>query len=1056
MPRCPRCGEENADRARFCQACGSPLQAATARREVRKTVTVVFCDVTGSTSLGERLDPETLRKVMTRYFEDMRTVLERHGATVEKFIGDAVMAVFGIPIAHEDDALRAARATVEMREAVERLSGDLERELDVSLVARIGVNTGEVVAGDPSAGQALVTGDTVNVAARLEQAAQPGHILIGADTYRLIRDAVVAEPVAPLALKGKSDTIPAFALARVIPGATGHARHLESPMVGRVGEATLLRQAFERAVRDRACQLFTVLGPAGVGKSRLVEESLTGLDGATVLRGRCLPYGEGITYFPVLEILKQAAGLSDFDAPEAVQRKVCGVLQGDEHQDLICRRLAQLLGVSEQAAAEETFWAIRRFLESVARAAPLIVVFDDVHWGEATFLDLIEHVADWSRDAPVLLLCMARSELLDLRPTWGGGKPNAATISLEPLSEDECDTLISNLLGAADIPSAITDRIQAAAEGNPLFVEEMLAMLIDDGLLEREDGRWRATGDLTAVSVPPTITALLTARIDRLSPDERGVLERAAVAGKQFHLGAVRELSPSADRDAIASTLMALVRKELIRPDRSTVPGEDAFRFRHLLIRDAAYEAMPKELRAELHERYAAWLERVAGGRIAEQEEIVGYHLAEAHRFRTELGPPDERAAELARRASSHLAAAAERATVRGDAPAAISLFEHAAGLLPPDDPLRLELLVGLGQARYETGEIQRASDILEEVASTARERGDRALEYRARLQGIGSTTTSMTGAAELAEDAIRLFEELGDERGLALAWLKLGVVRFWLGRSTTAATALEHALAHAEASGDRGMVAICLDWLPSTYWNGTTPTSVGIQRCTEILARAEHERRATWLAQMVRGVLHARRGGFDEARIDHDRATASLLEMGQRVIAAAHTMARGDIELLAGDPAAAVRVLEAGSEELERFGESGFRSTVRSILGVAYVELGRFEDARRVVDETEAAVIADDIDPQIRVRAVRALLDARAGHRDAAIASLDGALELAGPTDWSDIRGETLMMASRVHELLGDRAAARRAVEEALALFDQVESLVQAARARDRLRELG
>ncbi|HEX9122207.1 MAG TPA: adenylate/guanylate cyclase domain-containing protein [Actinomycetota bacterium] len=1055
MPRCPSCGEANSEGARFCQACGSPLETPPTPREVRKTVTVVFCDVTGSTSLGERLDPETLRKVMARYFGAMKGILEHHGATVEKFIGDAVMAVFGIPIAHEDDALRAARAAVEMRDALHEISKDLERDLDVSLVARIGVNTGEVVAGDPTAGQALVTGDTVNVAARLEQAAQPAQILIGTDTHRLIRDAVVAEPVDPLPLKGKSRPTPAFRLVDVIPGVAGHARRLDSPMVGRAGEEALLRQAFERANRDRACQLFSILGPAGVGKSRLVEEFVSASPAATVLRGRCLPYGEGITYFPVLDVVKQAAGLSDFDAPDTVEQKVCAVLQGEEHQDLICGRLAQLLGVSEEAVAEETFWAIRRFLEAVARSRPLIIVFDDIHWGEATFLDLVEHIADWARDAPILLVCTARSDLLDVRPTWGGGKPNATTISLEPLSEEECDALITNLLGAADIPREVRSRIQEAAEGNPLFVEEMLAMLIDDGLVTQEGEQWRATGDLSAVSVPPTITALLTARIDRLLPGERAVLERASVVGKQFYLGAVRDLSPDETRADVPGALMALVRKELIRPDRSTLPGADAFRFRHLLIRDAAYEAMPKELRAELHERFAGWLERVAGGRVAEQEEILGYHLAEAHRYRRELGLLDERTSAIGRRAALHLAAGGERAMARGDAPAAVSLFERAADGLPTSDPVRLGLLTSLGQALFEIGESPRAQRILAEVVTGARDLGDRGLEHRALLRGIGSATSSMTESAMVAEHAVAVFEELGDERGQALAWLKLGLTHFWLGRSAKARAALERALAHAEGSGDRSLVAECLQWLPATYWNAETTTSVGIERCTEILDRAGQDLRATF-AGIVRGVLHARRGEFEDARADHDRATASLFEVGQFVIAAANTMARGDIELLANDLAAAIRVLERGAAELERFGEAGFRSTVCSILGVAYYEAGRYEEAERMTGEVERTAAADDLDPHIRFRSVRAMLRARTGDREQAETLIDEAVRLANSTDWLDIRGETLMQASQVHELLGDRAAASSEAGEALALFEETENLVSAARARERLATLG
>ncbi|MGZ8651950.1 MAG: ATP-binding protein, partial [Actinomycetota bacterium] len=644
MLTCPNCGRESPEDFAFCPACSTPLAPVAPVREVRKTVSIVFCDVTGSTALGERLDPESMRDVQSRYFDAMRAAIERHGGTVEKYIGDAVMAVFGIPVVHEDDALRAARAAADMREALAALNKELERDRGVAIQVRIGVNTGEVVAGDPGDGKAFVTGDAVNVAARLEQHAEPGQVLLGEATYRLLRDAVDAEPVEPLELKGKTDRVAAWSLAGVREVTSAVRRRLDSPMVGRERPLAQLRQAFDAAEGDDACQLFTLLGSAGVGKSRLVEEFLSTLGGrAEVLRGRCLPYGEGITYFPVVEAIKQAAGLADFDLPDVVESKVCSVLEGDDHQELVCRHVSQLMGVAEAAAGEDTFWAIRRFFEASARDRPLVLVFDDIHWGETTFLDLVEHIADWSRGSSILLLCMARSDLLDVRPSWGGGKLNAATVSLEPLTDDQAVDLIANLLGAAELTAGVAERIVQTAEGNPLFVEEMLAMLVDDGLIVRDDDRWIAAGDLSSVTVPPSIHALLDSRLDRLSPEEREVLEAAAVIGKEFFVGAVRDLVPEGRRARVPSDLLSLVRKELIRSDRTTLPGEDAFRFRHLLVRDSAYEAIPKAQRAELHERFADWLERIAGEAVAEQEEILAYHLEQAHAYRLQLGPADER-----------------------------------------------------------------------------------------------------------------------------------------------------------------------------------------------------------------------------------------------------------------------------------------------------------------------------------------------------------------------------------------------------------------------------
>ena len=539
MRICPSCGEENSDRARFCQNCATPLTETERTSEVRNVVTIVFADVTGSTALGERLDPEALRRVMGRYFDEMAAVIERHGGTVEKFIGDAVMAVFGIPQLHEDDALRAVRAADGMRAALERLNLDLERDHGVGLAARIGVNTGEVVAGDPSGGQRLVTGDAVNVAARLEQAAAPGEILLGESTHRLVKDAVEVTPVEPLDLKGKADPVRASRLDVVLEDTAGHARHLDSALVGRQKELQMLDHALDRVVTERTSHLFTLLGPAGVGKSRLVWEFVAGPGTeATVLRGRCLSYGEGITYFPLVEVVQEAAGIERTDDLATVRSKLATLAEGAEDRDRIVSLVAGLLSWGEPVAAEDGQWGVRKLLEHLAHERPLVCVFDDIHWAEPNFLELIEHLADWTRDAPLLLLCIARPELLELRQDWGGGKMNASTILLEPLAGDEVSHLVDNLLGRADIPAIARARILEAAEGNPLFVEEMLGMLIDDGLLRFEDGAWQAVEDLAHVTVPPTIQLLLAARLDRLDAQERAVIERGSVEGKVFHEGA--------------------------------------------------------------------------------------------------------------------------------------------------------------------------------------------------------------------------------------------------------------------------------------------------------------------------------------------------------------------------------------------------------------------------------------------------------------------------------------------------------------------------------------
>ena len=835
-------------------------------------MTVVFCDITGSTAMGERLDPESLRRVMSRYFAEMRAALERHGGTVEKFIGDAVMAVFGVPAIHEDDALRAVRAAAEMRDAFGVFNKELERDYGVSLAARIGVNTGEVVAGDH--GDTLITGDAVNVAARLEQAAEPGTVLIGEETLRLVRDAVVVEPVPPLEVKGKTEPLAAFRLVQVTAGVAGVARRLDSPMVGRERELARLRQTFESAIADRSCQLFTILGTAGVGKSRLVEEFLGSLGEATVLRGRCLPYGEGITFFPVGEVVKEAAGLEDFDVPDEIERKICAVLGTDGPA---CSTLAQLFAAADRdSSVEETFWAVRSFLEAVAKTAPLAVVFDDIHWGEPTFLDLIEHITGWAREAPILVLCVARPELLDERAGWGRGALNATTISLEPLSDDECGDLIGNMLGRATLPDEARVRILAAAEGTPLFVEEMLSMLIDDGSLARDGDRWVATGPLVDLRVPPTIQALLAARLEQLTGDERAAIQRAAVCGKQFHVGAVAALLDGDGRE-VRPTLMSLVRRDLIRPDRSSLAGQDAFRFRHQLIRDAAYEAAPKALRAELHERFADWLEDVGEARVEEFEEILAYHLERAHRLLSELGPLDEAGRELGLRAAGHYAASARRASDRSDDRAAATLFRHAADLLPEGHPDRPRALYDVGRASVRGLDPPVAFAALDEAVAAAAASGQRSIEWMARIDrgaradddrpasGSPATTSERSWLRREPSSKPAATTRRSPSCGSGLVQVEWNPCRFDAARE-----AAIHAVEHARRTGDRSLVMDAMTVKLATELLGSTSPAEGWPSLEEAVTELGRDGLIGHVVLVHEACLHAMTGDFVRAREAH------------------------------------------------------------------------------------------------------------------------------------------------------------------------------------------
>ncbi len=664
---------------------------------------------------------------MTRYFDVMREVIEFHGGAVEKFIGDAVMAVFGVPTVHEDDALRACRAALEIHERLADLDEAVRGERGASVEWRIGINTGEVVAGDSASGQRIVTGDAVNVAARLEGAAAPGEILLGADTYALVRADVTAEAVDALSLKGKAEPVPAWRLTAVSGAIGRRVRPLEAPLVGRRRPLRLLDDAFREAVEERICHLFTILGVAGVGKSRLVDEFTASLaEEAQVASGRCLAYGHGITYWPVAEAIRDGAAIAEDAVSEVAIDRLRAVLAVEPDADRVVPVIGHLLGVTgSPPAPEEIFWAIRKTFEAMARHRPLVLVFDDVHWGEPTFLELVEHVADWTRDAPILLIVMARAELLEKRPAWGGGKRWVTTMSLEPLSEVESEELVTSLLGRAELPADLRTQISHAAEGNPLFVEELLGKLIDDGFLTTVGEGWSASGDLRQLEIPPSIHALLAARLDGLDGEERTVIERASVEGKVFHRGAVTALAPEPMRGHVRDRLASLMRMELVRPEQAAFAGEEAFRFRHLLIRDAAYQALAKQTRSELHEQFAAWLERVAAERLLEYEEIIAYHLEQAYRYRAELGPPDDHARDLALRAGTLLGDAGERAERRADVSGTVDLLERAVELLPEDLPRRRRLIITLAFRCYDAGDAARSERLLGDVIGEADRAGD-------------------------------------------------------------------------------------------------------------------------------------------------------------------------------------------------------------------------------------------------------------------------------------------------------------------------------------------
>ncbi|HKR99218.1 MAG TPA: adenylate/guanylate cyclase domain-containing protein, partial [Candidatus Dormibacteraeota bacterium] len=979
-----------------------PSSAPLGGRASRKVVTVLFSDVTGSTSLGEELDPEVLHGVIGRYFAEIRATIERHGGTVEKFIGDAVMAVFGIPRVQEDDALRAIRAAAEIRRRLPAVA----EEVGVGLRFRTGVNTGLVLVGE---GENLAVGDAVNVAARLEQAAAPGEILLGPETLQLVRDAVRVEPLEPLALKGKARPVPAFRLLDVDPHAPGYARHLEVPLVGRARELGLLGAAWDRAVAESGCHLFTLLGAAGVGKSRLVAELLSTLgDEVSLLSGRCLHYGEAITFWPLREALVDVG----------------------EPAEPVLKRLRS----GGAPTPEELFFEVRRLLESLAAQRPVILHVDDLQWAEPTLLDLLDHIVELSRGAPILVLCAARPELLEDRPAWGGGKLNATSLLLEPLTTAECEALLEWLGDGLDPDSR--RRVVAASDGNPLFLEEMAA-------LARETG---------TVAVPATIQALLAARLERLGVEEREALERGAIEGEVFHRLAVRALAGERTETAVDQQLAGLIRKELIRPHPATIQGEDAFRFRHLLIRDAVYESLPKARRAELHEQFARWLEDQADGGIVDRDEIAGWHLEQTLHYQLELGQAVEEI--LARDAADHLHAAGRRARERRDVPAAKHLLERALALAQEGDARRALIAADLAEVLVEAGELARANELLTEIEHDPDVSAVAALTRFEWMMSVSAPGATRAIEAQLPE-ILEQFARVGDERGLARAHL-IAYHVYWLKlRATPAGDELRLAAQHAHNAGDNGLRERAL----AGYIGTLTFGQADAQTIAQAVEAIEREQPGPYLAASVdngRSEVARLDGRFSEARRLAQRAIEGWRSLGLPEMEAGYEQGRGWLELSAGNPAEALAALRRSDGILAQLGERALRSTTQADLAQAYWRLGDTDAAIAAIELSEELGSTDDIANFIITHGVRAQLALAGGDGEAAERWARSAVDYASLTDNTTEQANTKLDLARVLTALERPEAAIPEARAALDLFLAKGDRPGAQQTRALLHELG
>jgi class 3 adenylate cyclase/tetratricopeptide (TPR) repeat protein len=911
--------------------------AGRSSTEQRKLVSVVFADVVGSTAFGSDNDPEAVRSVMGAYFERMKQIAELHGGTVEKFIGDAVMVVFGVPRLHDDDAERAVRAALAMRDAMESLNADL----GVSLAARVGVNSGEAVAGSGRDGQFLVTGDAVNVGARLQQGAEAGEVVAGPLTESLTRAAIEYAVRPAVTAKGKTDPIKAFRAVRPRSAIPEQARGLpamRAQLVGRQRELRLLLETFERVRTDRRAHLFTLVGNAGIGKSRLVGELLARVatsGDARVLRGRVLPYGAGITYWPLMEIIREDAGITSDDDRDAALVKLeqrTAALDGADAAS-IRQRLAAMLAlrkvdevlpeVPPSDVSREIAWAVREHLAAVARE-PAVIVIDDLQWAEPAVFEIIEGLAERAEDAPLLLLCVARPQLLEAHPSWAAGRANAATITLDALSPAETTTLISRLLDVDDLPDELRARVVQRSEGNPLFCEEFLRMLIDEGRVERVAERWRATATAADVRVPESIHALLGARLDGLGDEERRAIQIASIIGERFGASELAWLAPDVD---VARAIAGLRRSGLVLEDHETREA-GRYRFKHLLMRDVAYAALPKAARADVHEVYASELERAVGDRGGEFAEIVAHHIERAFTLSAEVRAP---AAVLRARAR----AALDRALVLGER----ARRRQDIGLLRPYATSAKETLIALGDAATPQDRVGVALLVADERRlATAYAEARLGFDEAARLAtAIGRSDLAAgahLGAAKVImmtvatrediaaftghiADAERLFGEAGDEGGAIEAGI-VALEELWSRGEVDALLDRGRALrvrAHSIGDPVREML-ICGRLFTASIVGGRPDEASEYAARTEALVAELGARRPPWFSfgkcQMLRkaGDLEAALACYAEfeqaARIEQDpllemgfyRHTAEIFTLEQRRYEEGHAVAKQGVDL--------------------------------------------------------------------------------------------------------------------------------------------------------------
>jgi class 3 adenylate cyclase/tetratricopeptide (TPR) repeat protein len=1007
MLDCPSCGHPNREGAKFCEDCATPLTPTPpSRSEERKVVTVLFCDLVGFTASSERVDPEDVRARIDPYFARLRRTIESYGGTVDKYIGDAVMAVFGAPLAHEDDAERAVRCGLAILDEITDLNASDPR---LALVVRVGVNTGEALVrlASPDKSQGIVTGDVVNTASRLQSAAPEGGIVVSETTYRGSVRAIEYEELPPVTAKGKARPIPVWRALRPRTASIGHS----TPFVGREDDMAILQASYRKTLRERSLHVLTVVGEPGSGKTRLVVEFSKWLgqqeEPVTVRKGRCLPYGEGVTFWALGEILKTECGILESDGPEETDRKLVRTVEARvprADQQWIRLRLAPLVGLpsSEPSDRNEIFTALQRFLEHVAADQPFVCVIEDLQWADPALLDFVEHLIEWVAEVPIFVVATARLELFEKRAAWGGGARNASVLALAPLSAKDCSLLVSALLGTTALRPEIEAAILERVEGNPLFAEEFVRLLTDRGLLmEAGEGTGLVPG--AELPMPTSIASVISARLDTLPRERKRLLTDAAVMGAVFWVGAVVMLGER-ERESVGGALHELSQQELVRPIRdSSIAGESEFRFWHSLIRDVAYAQLPRVIRAERHRRAATWIESVAPERLEDFAELIAHHYTSALELAKAMGRSDL-AAEVQAPALRYLILAGDHA-MGLDFGRAEAHYRHALELAPPEQDeaggrTRAELLMKLGWAAVMTGDLLSARTALEDAATRWQTLAD-PHQAGLSLAMLGRVEFFLAGdsheAQECLREAILLLEPDGPSRELIRAHVWNLPLQYTAGHAREGGEQARQALAVDEALGGteyRVQLEISLGGLEAMSGDPS-----GIERIRKALTSAEES------------------GDVDAIARAHLNLVLSLsdLSSNQEGIVAA----------------------DAGRRALRRFGTPSYEWLLAGKQAEMLVELGRFEDAIELAGEVLSTRREDVVSPAIVwAGSAKVLALLRLGRTEEAQHELDDVLDPARCLGGTAFLVPVLSAAAELHESAGDLAAARQAADEVATLL--------------------